>query len=225
MIMSKICGIYKITNNINGMEYYGQSKDCLNRWSSHKVPSQNEALIDKVIKEFGVENFTFKIEKECLPEELDYYEKDFIKKNNSLWPNGYNRLGGGKGGFDVCDDTKKRFRERIYTIETRQKMSESQKGHICLESTRQKMSELRKGEKNPMYKHNYTEETRHKMSESAKNKPPMSDETKRKISESGKGKHIGPKPKYKYLTPSGEIVEGYAHLVSRDHKDWIKIEE
>ena len=80
MIMSKICGVYKITNNINGMEYCGQSVNCIRRWCNHKTTS-SKRLIDLAIKEFGKENFTFQIYKECLPEELDHYEKDFIKKN------------------------------------------------------------------------------------------------------------------------------------------------
>lgn len=32
----KVCGIYKITNKINGMSYVGQSKNCMERWSQHK---------------------------------------------------------------------------------------------------------------------------------------------------------------------------------------------
>ena len=204
----KVCGIYSIINKINGMGYYGQSKDCVKRWSRHKNPSSNVALIDEMINEFGVDNFTFKIEKECLPKELDHYEREFIEKNNPLWPNGYNKLTGGRGGFNICE-------------ETRMKMSESNKGennpfynHKHTEETRRKMSETKKG------KH-YSEATRRKMSESRKGRT-LTEDARRKLSETKKDK---PQPKYKYLTPSGEIREMSAHMVSHWHKDWIRLTE
>lgn len=201
----KVCGIYKIKNNLNGMSYCGQSVDCLERWNHHKRPSVNRTLIDKMINKYGVENFSFQIEKECLPEELDYYENETIKKYNTIFPNGYNLQSGGKNNFDTHEDT------------------------------RRKRSENMKGDKNPTKR----VEVRKKMSESAKNKPPMTDETKRKISESIKGRTLTedarrkmsetkkdkPQPKYKYLTPSGEIREMSAHMVSHWHKDWIRLTE
>lgn len=101
----KVCGVYLITNNLNGMSYVGQSKNCWDRWRIHKSPSTNKTYIDKTIKEFGKENFTFKIEKECLPEELDYYERETIKKYNTLYPNGYNRDTGGKKNNIRCQES------------------------------------------------------------------------------------------------------------------------
>ena len=32
----KICGIYKITNLVNGKVYIGQSQDIYSRWKEHK---------------------------------------------------------------------------------------------------------------------------------------------------------------------------------------------
>lgn len=174
----KVCGIYKITNNINGMEYCGQSINCMQRWSYHKTSSANRP-IDQAIDEYGVENFTFKIEKECLPEELDFYERETIKKYNTLWPNGYNMDDGGRCGFNNHE-------------ETRRKKSESAK--------------KRTGEKHNLYGKPRPETTRIKISETMKGKP-------------------HPYKKYKWLTPSGEIREMTANLVSHWHKDWIKIEE
>ena len=202
----KICGVYKITNNLNGMSYIGQSIDCWDRWVIHKRPSTNRTPIDKTINEFGKENFTFKIEKECSPEELDHYERETIKKYNTLWPNGYNYQGGGKDGFTMHEETRKtRIGEKNPSkrLEVRRKISESLKGDknpnhkkICPESTRRKISEANKG------KHNCSEEMRKKLSESAKNRL-----------------------KPKYLTPSGEIREMNPACVSHWHKDWIRIEE
>lgn len=129
----KVCGIYKITNKINGMSYIGQSKNCMERWSQHKN-AHRERYIDKAIDEFGKENFTFKIEIKCSPEELDYYEQETIKKYNSLWPNGYNIQIGGVTGY----------KHESYT---RQKMSDAMKGDKNPSKrldVRQKISEVKK---------------------------------------------------------------------------------
>lgn len=223
---NKVCGIYNITNNLNGMEYYGQSIDCLERWNQHKSPSSNVALIDKAINEFGKENFTFSIEKECPPEELDFYEREFIEKNNSLWPNGYNRFGGGKKNCDVCEEfrqhtseTQKGRKRPPFTEEHRRKISEGKKGKPLSEEHKQKLSELMSGEKHPLYGKHHTEETKRKMSDAKKGKHP-SEETKRKMGMS----HKGSRPKQKWITPKGEVREMNIALVKQWHPDWIMIE-
>lgn len=222
----KVCGIYKITNNINRMKYYGQSKDCVERWAHHKRPSSNVAPIDKAIKEFGKENFSFTIEKICLPEELDHYEMEFIKKNNSLWPNGYNRFSGGKKNFDVCEEfrqhtseTQKGRKRPPFTEEHKKKISEARKGKPLSEEHKQKLSELKKGEKHPLYGKHHTEEAKKKMSNSQKGRHP-SEETRRKMGIA----HKGPRPKQKWITPEGEIKEMNIALVKQWHPDWIIIE-
>lgn len=194
----KVCGIYKITNKINGLGYVGQSIDCNRRWSNHKS-TPLKRTIDLAIKEFGIENFTFKIEKECLPEELDYYERETIEKYHTLYPNGYNMRGGGRSGYDsVCEET------------------------------RRKISENTKGEGNPMYNHKHTEEARRKISENRKGKmmgeinPSKNPEVRQKISKLKKGK---PRPKYKWLTPNGKIMVMDKLNAKHHHPDWILIEE
>ena len=193
--MRKICGIYKITNNINGKSYIGQSKNCEYRLCYHKSPSVNYAPIDKSINEYGKENFSFQILLECPPEMLDVWERDMINLHDTLYPNGYNMNGGGKQSYiDICEYT-------------RRKMSKSMKGKSngpLSEEHRRKISEAHKGEKHPNYgKH-------------------LSEETKQKISKSHKGVS---QPKYKWLTPSGEIKEMSACNAKNHHPDWIKIEE
>ena len=76
---------------------------------------------------------------------------------------------------------------RIFSEETRKKMSESKKGKKLSEEHRKKISESRKGENHPMYGKKHSEETRKKMSESHKGHT-VSEETRKKISESKKGK-------------------------------------
>ena len=154
--MRKICGIYKITNNINGMEYCGQSQDCVRRWYEHRKTYTNVCPIDKAINEYGKENFTFSILLECPPDMLDVWEKDMINLFDTYYPNGYNRFEGGKNKYGVC-------------VESRRKMSESTKGKKkppITEETRIKMSESHKG-KTPWNKDKtWSEDVRRKISES-----------------------------------------------------------
>lgn len=219
---NKVCGIYKITNKINGMSYIGQSKNCWDRWMYHKAPSKNNRPIDKAINEFGKDNFNFQILLECPPDMLDVWERDMINLHDTLYPNGYNYQGGGKLTYtDVCEET------------------------------RRKLSESLMGEKNPMYKKTFTEEHRRKISDAnkGKRKPPLSEEHRRKISESLRDRkrppfteetrikmsesHIGrpssqkniPRPKQKWITPDGEVREMNISLVKQWHPDWILIEE
>ena len=134
---NKVCGIYKITNNLNGMGYIGQSKDCSHRWCEHithrKDRDRRQQFIDVEIKEFGKENFTFKILLECPPDMLDVWERDMINLHNTLYPNGYNRQMGGRDTFDVCEDSRRKWRESaknrpLMSNETKIKMSKSHRG-------------------------------------------------------------------------------------------------
>ena len=195
---NKVCGIYKITNNLNGMSYVGQSVNCMNRWDYHKSPSSNYTPIDKTINEFGKEHFTFSILLECSPDMLDVWERDMINLHDTIYPNGYNMQGGGRDGFNICEET------------------------------RMKISESCKGSKGYWDGKNRPEETIRKISESLKGQTPWNkdkvtpESVRRKISESCKGK---PNPKYKWLTPQGEVREMSANCVSHWHPDWVLIEK
>lgn len=228
----KVCGIYLIINNINGMMYSGQSVDCMKRWLGHKTPSANRTPIDKAIKEFGVENFTFKIEKECLPEELDFYEQETIEKYNTLFPNGYNLYTGGKKNFVVSEDTKEKNRiahigitpwnkDLKMSSEFCEKLSISQKGKHKANS-----GSFKKGQ-TPWNKDKITPESvRRKISEKNKGRPSCNkgktrpEEVGRKISEVLKNT-----PKSKYLTPNGEIKYMDKSNAGRWHPDWVLIEK
>ena len=110
-----VCGIYKITNNINGKMYIGQSNNIYRRWKEHKSKyswyTQNNILY-KAFQKYGIDNFTFEIIHECDESELNdkevYYIQQyntFIKSENS---NGYNITLGGNGmrGFHHTEQSK-----------------------------------------------------------------------------------------------------------------------
>lgn len=98
---NKKCGIYKITNLINGKVYIGQTKQSFNdRWRTHirrglkAEPGTNNKLYTAMWEE-GVENFSFEVLLECRPEELNEKERYFIQFFKSQeW--GYNSTGGNK---------------------------------------------------------------------------------------------------------------------------------
>lgn len=99
-----MCGIYKITNQINKKVYIGQSRNIKERWKNHRVRSNNfteedksTSLLYRAIKKYGISNFTFEVVEECSINQLDEKEKYYIKFFNSYGENGYNLTEGGQG--------------------------------------------------------------------------------------------------------------------------------
>lgn len=95
--MEKICGIYKITNNINGKMYIGQSVDIYDRWIKEKAPSASKYALQKAFDKYGRENFTFEIIERLKLEELDEREIYWIAYYDT-YNNGYNETLGGNAG-------------------------------------------------------------------------------------------------------------------------------
>ena len=64
----KICGIYKITNLVNGKVYIGQSQDIYSRWKEHKYArnKRDYFALYGAFKKYGLDNFSFEIV-ECCP--------------------------------------------------------------------------------------------------------------------------------------------------------------
>ena len=91
--------IYLIINKINNKKYVGQTlrSDINTRWKYHRL--QNKKYIGDVLynayKKYGIENFEYKIVCICFDEDTNKYEKEYIEKFNTLYPNGYNLLQGG----------------------------------------------------------------------------------------------------------------------------------
>ena len=206
--------IYLRPNLINGKKYVGQATDLeerQNRWKCLTQPYAGPA-INAARAKYGIDNFGFEILKECEDEELDKWEKYYIKELNTKAPFGYNLTdgGGGKSGFTVSEETRKKMSEaqkgekhhmygKHLSEETRNKLSEAHRGKKITEEMRKKMSEAHKGEKNHMYGKHLSEETKRKLSESHKGKTTwmkgkhLSEETRKKMSEAHKGKDINGK--------------------------------
>ena len=95
--------IYLIKNKIIKKSYIGESKgnDVNWRWNQHKRKIEKNkgcpALRDAV-KKYGIENFEFSVLIICFDDDRFKYEKEYIKKYNTVVPNGYNITTGGEGG-------------------------------------------------------------------------------------------------------------------------------
>ena len=89
--------IYKITNKTNKKCYIGQTRqqDVATRWKEHRKKKNGCPILKKAIEKYGLKNFTFEIVIICFDDDLDKFEIEYIKKFNSLKPNGYNVSEGG----------------------------------------------------------------------------------------------------------------------------------
>lgn len=95
----KICGIYKITNLINGKVYIGQSIDIKRRWQDHrnkKYWRKRDYVLYRAFYKYGIENFSFEVLECCGMSDLDEREIFYIQKYNSFYK-GYNMTTGGQG--------------------------------------------------------------------------------------------------------------------------------
>lgn len=104
----KICGIYKITNLVNGKVYIGQSVDIYRRWEQHKKIGRGingykykrnaKDPLYRAIQKYGVENFSFEIIEQCPEEMLSEKEIHWIAFYDSVVTHGkgYNQTLGGE---------------------------------------------------------------------------------------------------------------------------------
>lgn len=89
--------VYKVTNNTNFKSYIGQTKK---NFESSKSYYGSGVLILAALKKHGKDSFTKVIvEHSDDQSRLDECESYWIKKLNTLYPNGYNLESGGKNNF------------------------------------------------------------------------------------------------------------------------------
>lgn len=138
-------GIYKITSPSNKI-YIGKSIDLDERKSSYKYEGrrQKQHKLNNSINKYGWENHLFEIIEICEEESLNDREIYWISFYNSV-EEGLNLMYGGQGGKqsqEVKDKKSKSMMGKKCSLETRQKMSESKKGHSMYdENWRKRMQE------------------------------------------------------------------------------------
>jgi group I intron endonuclease len=122
--------IYKVTNNLNGKVYIGQTiRPLIVRWKQHCNPcNKNCIALHRAIQKYGKENFSIQqIDIACDRDELDKKEIYWINFYNSTnSEKGYNLRVGGEHGY--------------VSEETRIKISKSATGKFVSDETKRKMS-------------------------------------------------------------------------------------
>lgn len=113
-----VCGIYSITNKIDGKKYIGQSVDISKRFFQHKSELRSNTHPNNHLQHswnrYGEENFLFEIITECTMDELDEFEKYYIDINNSMNPKfGYNFESGGNKNKSVSKETRKKMSDSL----------------------------------------------------------------------------------------------------------------
>lgn len=91
--------IYKFTNKLNNMSYIGQTICPEKRLKEHLYgrKTKTNTYFDRTLKKYGLQNFNYEIiDSASTQENIDKLEKYYIEKYNSLKPNGYNILKGGR---------------------------------------------------------------------------------------------------------------------------------
>ena len=178
VIDKKICGIYKIVSPSNRI-YIGQGVNLYDRLIKYKnLQCKGQTRLYSSLLKYGWEEHTFEVIEECEIEQLNIRER--------YWQDFYDVIS--KNGLN-CKLTSTDELKTIYSKESRQKMSESQKGKKVSEETKQKMrNSAKKGEEHHNYGKTVSEETRKKISNANKGKKSSlglkrTEETKQKLRE------------------------------------------
>jgi group I intron endonuclease len=140
--------VYKHTAP-NGKAYIGQTHDYQKRCREHKNKKGCIAF-HRAIQKYGWNNFKHEILKDGLTiEEANHWEEFYIKRFNTIKPNGYNIRSGGNNSR-LHESSKKKIgdanRGRIVSEETRKKLA-TFKGKNHTESHKTYMSNKLKGRK------------------------------------------------------------------------------
>lgn len=208
--MEKVDGkIYKVTNKVDGKIYVGQTIQGLNkRWRAHcrsDNGKNSQSYLFRAIEKHGESNFTLEqIDSSSTLEGLNMLEEMYIKKFNSLAPEGYNLESGGDN-HRCHEDTKK-------------KLSIANKGKPI------------KDRWDKGFVGNHTEETKEKIRKKLKgsfqgerwdkgNSTPRSDEMKKRISDTMTG--VAQPWKYKKVV-CVETGEGYESVNAAAEATGIK---
>ena len=222
--------IYRILNKITKKCYIGETKckDVSKRWNQHKqtieINKGCPALRDAV-KKYGIDNFEFSVLIICFDDERFKYEIEYIKKYNSVVPNGYNLTNGGEGGGfqgkthteEVKNSIKNKLKQKyIDNPELKEQLSERNKIVMSNPEVREK---IKNGILNSEKMKKMIEDKRIGNYEQIKH----SEERKNKISESLKKYHAtNNKIKIKQYDIDNNLLNEYTSISDASRKTSIQ---
>lgn len=182
-------GIYKILNKVNGKFYIGSAVNLSKCWREHQHHLNNgthkNVHLQSAWNTYWDTSFEFIIIEVCEKEKLlgrEQYWIDTTKCCDRKIGYNLNLVAGNMLGFKHSEETKLKFKNRIYTDEIKANMSKGQTGKKYSQETKDKWSKIRKGRI-------VSEQVRANTSKVHKGKP-KSEEHKRKISETLKRKRV-----------------------------------
>lgn len=99
----KITNITNITNIITNKCYIGETKKANPelRWNEHKSKIDKGigcTALEDAVRKYDIDKFKYEILIICFDEDRYKFKIEYIKKYNSISPNGYNLTKGGEGG-------------------------------------------------------------------------------------------------------------------------------
>lgn len=203
--------IYMLTNSVTGLRYIGQTiRGIEKRWKAHVYSAitekKNCRKIEEAIRKDGVNSFTREVLLICNIGDLNYYEKLFIDRYNTLNPLGYNMMTGGCNG-------------RTHSEETKMRMSQTRTGKHHSEETRLKMSQSQSGlKKSEIAKINIGKSSRGRN---------MSAEVKERLDKFLNKMGINELPMYMYYKVNkrkdmlGNTVDGFTVSIDKHHKKYF----
>lgn len=169
------CGIiYCYTNTITGKKYIGQTINPEQRKRNHLYEAtmkNSDYYFHRSIRKHGWDNFVYEVLEENVDRKLlNDRETYYIKKYDTLWPNGYNQCLANSLDETAIEKIRRTKKEKFENMTEEERKQTT--AHMC---------EKNKGSKR-------SDETKRKMSESVKkylaeNPRVHSEERKRKTSE------------------------------------------
>lgn len=112
-MFSKPIFLYKITNQVNGKCYIGQTNNLKDRFRHHRM-GKTSRILGCAINKYGIIHFKFEI-LDCVifREVANELEQFYIKQVNSVVPNGYNLDSGGHENNKHSTETKEKIRNSL----------------------------------------------------------------------------------------------------------------
>jgi group I intron endonuclease len=200
-------GIYKIQSKTHPDRIYiGSAVYIYQRWSVHRSDlnknKHHSVKLQNHYNKYGLSDLVFSVVERCPKGILIDREQHYLDELDPFF--NICKVAGSSLGLKHSKETKQKISElqkgKKLSAEHRRSISEANQGKRLSKETKRKISEGHKGKKLSTEtrrkiseaQKNISEETRRKMSEAHKGKKrgPHSEETRRKISESHKGKKL-----------------------------------